>query len=411
MSRREPARTDDSVTSVTDSLRSLMASGQRYAGEMSGLTFLDETSLRSYGPEQILNRMLSTKSYMSTTSSFATRYQDTHENNKLIAFRQIGKGQCGTVWALTGTTKVIKIPNEGKLDQLWNDCCTHKQIEEAFQQTLVALRKDINIPKFVEWIHPSNDLFWTGSRFMFPKDLQPTYGFVSSRIFPLPLPVREAIFEAFAPKSIKANKASFLSDPENKDCLVRLYLGRRAERPSSNMFKLRNFDMMVNELEYLRLDTAMYANMMAHTLAILHWKAKVDANDVEFVLGRSPTAKMPASAAELKSTNPDDAKFLGQDLDFHHRSIGIWLLDFNQCKEFPETADGLKQLERSFYFNDPYYPRPISKHPNDVALWSTFKASYLEASAAITDSDMPKEFITAVEKEGERWRSGRSMFQ
>lgn len=45
-----------------------MASGLRYAGEMSGLTFLDETTLRQYGPEQLLNRMLSTKSYISTAA-------------------------------------------------------------------------------------------------------------------------------------------------------------------------------------------------------------------------------------------------------------------------------------------------------------------------------------------------------
>lgn len=75
-------------------------------------------------------------------------------------------------------------------------------------------------------------------------------------------------------------------------------------------------------------------------------------------------------------------------------------------------ADGAKQLERGFYSNDPYYPQPmISTPPKDVALRSTFKAIYLEASAAIINSDIPKIFIAAVEKEGERRMSARSMFQ
>lgn len=36
------------------------------------------------------------------------------------------------------------------------------------------------------------------------------------------------------------------------------------------------------------IDTSSFAQVMAQTLAILHWKAGVDENDVEFILASAP---------------------------------------------------------------------------------------------------------------------------
>lgn len=288
MSRREEARTDDSTISMTESLRSLMASGLRYAGDMTGFTVLDETFFRQYGPEQILNRMLSTKSYISTSSSLANRNQEASENPALQLFTQVGKGQCGTVWALNGTTMVLKAVNKGKGEQLYNDFCKHQRVDSAFRQTLAQFRLDVSLPRLDKWIGPENTEFWEKHIKLFPKDFEPTHAIISSRIFPVPLPVRSAIVDAFAPRDVRKNKQSFLSQQENKDCLIRIYLGRRQERLPTNSFRLRNFDMTVNEMEWLRLDTQLFAQAMAQTLAIVHWKAGLDANDMEFVLGSSP---------------------------------------------------------------------------------------------------------------------------
>jgi hypothetical protein len=55
--------------------------------------------------------------------------------------------------------------------------------------------------------------------------------------------------------------------------------------------------------------------------------------------------------------------------DRFHRSTGMWLLDFNQChqcQKFAEGAEGVLQLQKAFYFNDPYYPQPISDDPRDL---------------------------------------------
>ncbi|KAK5452141.1 hypothetical protein LTS15_007205 [Exophiala xenobiotica] len=392
-SRRTLNETEDSVVSVTESLRSLMASSLRAASELTGLSVLDDNFFRSSRPDVILGRMLSTRSYISTTSSAADRNQAAHENKELRVCKQVGKGQCGTVYALIRTTEVFKVPNPGKADQLYNDCLMHKAAEEAFLSCFFELRRDLNIPHCVRWVLPSDTLFWNEYSHHFP---QPTFGFMSSRILPLPLPVREALFETFAPKSILARKEEFLTREENKDCLVRLYLGRRDENRRSDAFRLRNFDLKVNEMELLKLDTTMFARTMSQALAVLHWKAGIDANDVEWVLGSAPKYKEMASSAQLRTVDKEGAKLFSQDLDFHQRSIGVWLIDFDQCKTFSHDKDGVKQLERGFFFNDPYYPRPHSKHEMDVALWATFRDQYLATSAGLTESEMPKLFIEAI---------------
>lgn len=96
--------------------------------------------------------------------------------------------------------------------------------------------------------------------------------------------------------------------------------------------------------------------------------------------------------SEIRATRPNEGRFIGQVhdlLDFHQRTIGMWLIDFDQCTDFPEDVQGLKQLEGSFYFNDPYYPRPASTDLRDKVLRETFKTAYLRVSAGLTASEMP----------------------
>jgi hypothetical protein len=211
---------------------------------------------------------------------------------------------------------------------------------------------------------------------------------------------------------MKKNRELHLAKPENKDCLVRLYLGRRLKEVTRSNVALRNFPLHVNDMEHMGLDTFMYAKIMAQALAVLHWQARVDANDVEFVLGSAPKLRAPASAAEMKNSSPNDIKFLGQVLDFNHRSIGIWLLDFNQCGDFAEGDAGLKQLVNGFYWNDPYYPRPVNMTAEDKKLWESFKQAYLQTSSKFTKDEGPVLFIQAVETEGKRrsQSAARSLF-
>ncbi|KAK4947620.1 hypothetical protein LTR10_013566 [Elasticomyces elasticus] len=323
----------------------------------------------------------------------------------LADLKVIGKGQCGQIWTRVGSGLVIKTNNPGKEDQLWNDCCMHQVIEEAIRMT--NLHRVIRNPQFGYWARLT-DGFWDDVPEDIKPDIEYRYGLVSSRIEPVTEGLRRDIVEAFAPSS--AIKRTILADPDNRDCLVRLYLGRREKGLDKQAFRLRNFDLSVNEMEELQLNTSEFAIDMAITLAILHWSARVDANDVEFVLDRNPILDMPASAMDCNNSNKDNAGFLCQDITLGKRHNVMWLLDFDQCKRFTDDNAGVKQLMQSFYFNDPYYPRPQANDINDVALWATFRDNYLQASGLLTDSLMPDRFIEAVEAEERRRRAGGSIF-
>ena len=389
---------------------SLPTSAKGFAMINTDYTFFSDDQIRNSKPETILNRMLSTRCYISTASSSFAINHLTHEERMQPNFKEIGSGECGTVYALMGTTEVLKVPNEGKIHDLWNDAQMHKQVDEAFGRASLKLRQHFNIPRYRQWVLPADRSFWNGHR-NFPKSFQPDHGLVSDRIFPLPFPVRAAIFDSFAGKDIPESRDHNLAKPENKDCLVRLYLGRRRNEVTRSHIALRNFPLHVNDMEHLGLDTSMFAKIMGQALAFLHWEAKVDAYDVEFVLGSAPKHRVPASAAEMRDSSPYDTKFFGNPL-FNHQSVGVWLLDFDQCHCFEHNNDGLDQLLKCFYWNGPYYPRPVNMNAEDTKLWEIFKWAYLEASSKLTRNQGPSLFISAVEVEGwKRTSTSAAAFQ
>lgn len=243
------------------------------------------------------------------------------------------------------------------------------------------------------------------------------YSIVSQRIFPLPLPTRKAIIDTFCPLRLLRDVKA---DPKNKDCLVRVYLGRRdyAKRKVETRFSLRNFPLLVNDMELLNLDTTMYAKNMAFALAVMHWEAGIDGNDVEFVLGPKPFQRQIPQPQDFEGVDKDHVQHRKYDLDFRKRTNHLWLLDFNECKSLADCAgDWIDLLVKAFYFNDPYYPRPISTDPRDQDLWQAFRTTYIDVSSKITASESPGLFIDAVEKEGELRRrklalqSGDSLFK
>lgn len=56
-------------------------------------------------------------------------------------------------------------------------------------------------------------------------------------------------------------------------------------------------------MEDLGLDTQTFALAMANALAIMHWQAKIDAADVEFVLGGPSSEAEDHSETSIKITN------------------------------------------------------------------------------------------------------------
>ncbi|CAG9991528.1 unnamed protein product [Clonostachys byssicola] len=355
--------------------------------------------LAAASPQQILSRMLSTRSFLSYDSA-----QGGISKQRSV---EIGKGQCGTIFALNGTDTVAKIPNSTeKVDELFTDFRIHYLVIQAMNEVDTKLRMDINVPELRTWVSPAIQAFWARYGLRSPQYIDAkSFALVSDRVFPVPLPVRDALVDVLCPPAIRKQKQVFLAKPENQNCLIRLYLGRReitkAKKNIQNI-RLQNFPLHVNEMEDLGLDTGSFAQVMAQTLAILHWKAGVDGNDVEFILGSSPVSTRLPSRAEVMSSDKDS---FGTHFrfDFGRRSLPLWLIDFNQCSTFEDNEAGLKKIVDAFFWNDPYYPRPNSTNAQDQNLWATFSQRYLEVSRTFTDSTSPGAFIARIE---ERDRKG-----
>ncbi|KAJ5920411.1 hypothetical protein N7516_011269 [Penicillium verrucosum] len=139
-------------------------------------------------------------------------------------------------------------------------------------------------------------------------------------------------------------------------------------------------------MEDLQLDTCTFAHIMGQTLAILHWKAGVDGNDIEFIFGSSP----------LLSQMPRSDEIAEED---------EWSLG-DRCAKFKENPTGLKQIVDAFTWNDPYYPSPELTTAKDNKLWSEFRKQYLEVSRVLTTSAIPGRFIAEIEKRGRKANVG-----
>ncbi len=293
-------------------------------------------------------------------------------------FRRIGQGFCGTVWAdATGSTSThaLKREDKGPGRSLHNDYLMHQM---AFQ-SLSASSSTAYVPSCYKYVSSDHQTWWDEHLSRFPKDFQlPCNILITDRIPPFQKTVRDTIIDHYCPESLRSSIRS--SEPD-QDCLIRPYLGRRRRLERQSRFKafsLRNYPLHVDQIEDLALDCALYARTMAETLAVLYWKAHIDANDVEFVLAPPPKAGHSTSFEEP----------LAHHSDIRSLSLGehaVWILDFDCCKPIPLDDKGVDQAVSAFYRNDPYYPRPGSGDAKDQALWIVFKDRFLEASAALLE--------------------------
>ncbi|KAM0307598.1 hypothetical protein HYE67_000731 [Fusarium culmorum] len=389
-------QSDDSLISLSTSLRDLAMNSLRFSKQP-----FTEEELKDATPKQILQRMLSTSSYISTTSSLATKYNSASTNPSTFAFEELGKGQCGTVYALIGSPTIVKIPNhEGKFEELGIDYRRHTRVQEAIQQHGQNL-DHARLPKLHAFLSPKSD-FWKKYGLLFPHHVDVrNFGLTSERIFSAPLPVREALVDVLLPPLNKNQKHKFLMKPENKHCIIRMYLGRRCTIKTQKLhtIKLQNFPLHVNEMEDLHLNTGYFARCMANTLAIIHWGAKIDGNDIEFVLGSSPAQTKRPSSDELEKLSLWEMAE-ACELDFSQRTMEMWVIDFNQCSQVEDDEAGIDKMIKAFIHNDPYYPRPGQADENDQELWKIFRTSYLFESAKLTKSKGPFKFIIGVEETG-----------
>ena len=343
--------------------------------------------------QQILNICLSIHPLISTGSSYASETEATQYTGVDQTFQAIGAGTCGTVFEIPGTLDVVKRAKVGFESPLWNDCVSQKYVCEAFDKHHNMI-EDLRVPRVVNFIAADDETFWNKHGRRFPEAYQaPSALYFTQRILPLPTVVRHALIDEYFPDALKL-KAKI--DIGNKNCLIRLYLGKRRDltRQKPVRATLLNYNLHLDQMEDLKLNTSFFAAIMGRGLAIMHWEAKIDGEDVEFVLGCSPPIAM-----EPMSLSAKELESLGKPTSltppaFDRKVIGMWLLDFNRCNRIPVRGNTVEEsmiLRRravglaisAFYKNDPYYPRPLSGDILQESLWNTFKEAYLRTSQAV----------------------------
>ncbi|KAI9817315.1 MAG: hypothetical protein M1826_001630 [Phylliscum demangeonii] len=172
--------------------------------------------------------------------------------------------------------------------------------------------------------------------------------------------------------------------------MCRLYLGRPSPTWTTGRFiNHRDYPLWRDRYEELeRLEAVAPAMTIANAMGVmlfrLHWIAKNDARDVEFVMAGHP-------------------KF---------GRVALYILDFNQTSTIPfgpsnvhdaddaenddvdvDNQPARKKMVNSFFDNDPYFPRPRPADP----LYQSFRRGYL--FNADHSTTLPAErFLAAIEQ-------------
>ncbi|KAH0529250.1 hypothetical protein TsFJ059_004019 [Trichoderma semiorbis] len=347
-----------------------------------------------------LNRMLSLRSQISTTSSDAQRHTAAQSRSE-PTFRKIGAGACGAIFGQDGKSIVIKLAKTDDELSLWNDYHKHTSIAEQFRKWDF---KDVRIPECYYFVPKEDPHYFRQNPELAQAAREvchlPTSALVTERILPLPKDTRIHLIEKYCAPRIKA---AAIGDEANKDCLVRVYLGSMQGKTGGMFFSLRNFKMHLNQIVDLQLDVTAMAGRMGIAMALMHWAAKTDARDIEFVLGSS------SSKATAQLSAQDIARLPGPvytgplsyvNEDFFSRITDLWVLDFNQVQPITMDEAGIAKAIDAAKVNDPYLPKPLGASQIEKQAWNTFASNYITAADAILGEEgdeklmiLPRMFI------------------
>lgn len=255
---------------------------------------------------------------------------------------------------------------------LLHEVSLHRAVQAAFDKYDGAIQSNICVPLVHSVIDATDDQFWQLHLNMFPTGYRERTTLVQmDRILPLPKVIRKALIAQFYPSQGSPINPqtldTLLNNRENKHCLVRTYLGRENGVINQQRFSLRNFPLYLGSMKRLGLDVAGLANSMGKAYALMHWGAGVNGDDVEFVLGTSETG------------GPGD-----QDIDFQHRAVGFYLLDFGQCDlvDLSQDPDDVYQAFKGAMVtgdNQLFIPH-YKKNPEGFA---AFREGYKQAGQTI----------------------------
>ncbi|KAK4891105.1 hypothetical protein LTR27_010312 [Elasticomyces elasticus] len=363
--------------------------------------------------DQQLQRLLSFRSVISTSSSLAEAQQAA--SGGATSFPEIGEGSIGRIFEHPGRTVCYKLP-------LTNDQSQYHKLFNNYRQQLIiagsfdnfALNNpgqliEVTVPRAYFFATKKTTEFWDENKDMFDWSDLPEVGqaFCMERIFPVPNPLRQLLIDRFCKPELRA---AARADPKNKQCLIRPMLGREITRQNALGFNLRNYTLSVDKLQELGLPAKEYAEAMAGAFAVMHWQAKLDGNDVEFVLGSAPTRDTEYENArrftveEARALRKDQETYsmvLGARNNFKRRVMSLWMLDFDACNEITIDSAGVLAAVKAFTGTFAYTPRPDATDEYQQNLWSTFTKRYEEVSKLILPENsrhLPGLFITEVTK-------------
>ncbi|KAJ4371199.1 hypothetical protein N0V83_004415 [Neocucurbitaria cava] len=312
-------------------------------------------------------------------------------------YRCIGKGFCGSVWALEGNPghacTAIKREDGGPGRSITNDYINHLRVLQAALQHPPAT--PLSVPQCHELIQPTDEAWWLQRLHQFPPGYSACRALLSERIPRVPRIISNKIVDLFCDGN--APLSDFVkSNLDDDACLIRPYLGRRRrhrqETSTSRFqrFSLRNVPLHIDQMEALGLDIRAYVETMADALALMHWGAQIDANDVEFVL--APPRGEPLSSSVF------NCEYLGIHC--------MWILDFDCCRPLSMDDAGIEKACQAFFKNDPFYPRPESEEAADKELWKVFKQRFLVTSRRILEDVgqdgryLVEKLVDRIEEEG-----------
>ncbi|EXJ93167.1 hypothetical protein A1O3_01724 [Capronia epimyces CBS 606.96] len=255
---------------------------------------LDE--LLEQSTRQILRQTLSVGTLLSTTSSFAERMNAARvEDTDPYHLRDIGRGSCGSVFEIPGTAYAIK--KGANTRAIWNDFNLTNLAHNSYLTSLGLFEYTFRgrlVPRvsMTRYFNgPDSDEFWAANMKRFPEeDRTRAATFHLDHILAVPEVTRRALIRQFF-QGDKQTQHDALANPENQDCLVRVYFGKNNPKtqPYDRTDTLRNFPLYLDEAKMIGLEIDAYAEEMAIGLALLHWKAGIHAQDTEFVIGSSKT--------------------------------------------------------------------------------------------------------------------------
>lgn len=374
-----------------------------------------------------------------------------HSQSNLL---KIGQGFCGTVWAedtdadATTASLVIKRADGGPGRSLPAEQYIHTHILKAVESLKYGLnntkiqheqsakyesdiinghniRDDdikqnantknddkgnpdfrINIPMNIAFLQPTSK-HWSKVLPRLPEHFTTCEALISERILPMPLRIRKLLANRYSNGS-DVQALQMAQDKSNESCLVRPYLGKRRPEQrgrdrSLRFFSLRNYPLHMNQMEELGLPVVSYAMAMADALAFLHWVARVDAGDVEFVLARPRPEESRGILPAIGGRDFACAEF-GEHC--------LWILDFDCCRELDMSADGVRRAAMCFWRNDPFYPRPGAALPQDQHLWDIFETRFLEKSAQHLEKEreeikkLPEMLLQLIRDNRSTWTKG-----